>query len=578
MSIISSDVDKIITALKKYKYVSLDELAEKSDVNRKTIEEWLPVLEDSNYIKIVYQFTKVYVKWLNEEEESVQTPGYDIGVQEDLSSNIMPEEELNKMRDNMETQVAEVSSVIDDKFKEVKEDETIDDLREKVETETKKIKDIEPEKDVDKEIHEEKEKTVVREKPRMKVVDEEVEAHKTDKIQHKPIKTVPTPNKEIQSSIENMLEHRTKKLSPYAEKLKDYLVDIDLAKKEIEELKGERKQLYADIYEPMEKEFKAGYTTIAEKIADKQKLILELQEKALKLPEKLEEVDRQQMKLHEIGEKVKYVADESTSIINESLGELDELSDAAAQQMRLAKKSINKGVSDLSEAQTLLKKIEDIEGDVNTKMVEVEGSVKDEQDRLETLAEVWREIQETKGDIVKGIKESSNIIDEEHQKLENIEEQMKNTDDLKEWIRMSQVVYNKKVDEFQEYVDKNDKDYNSLRESIEANYLKMYMKDLADLSKQYDATLSQAKGKEKNINDKIEDSKKKISDLIRQSQQIVEALEKGSPNNVNVDQLKQDIETRNLEKQNEIDEIVQQRKEIKETIKNKNKKKKKKQK
>jgi len=541
MVVIRSDVDKIIATLKKYKYLSLDEISKYSGVKTDVIEQWLPVLEDSGYIKIVYQFTKVYVEWVGEETEEVKQPGNEEVISEtEINQNLIPEEELMKHR----------------KVVEIKPEEAVpvEPPKEKTEKKVgKKEETIKPKKKIEPEI--------------MPETETNVEKIKLKPVSKKPFKTVPIQTEEIKQSVEELLaEKQSKVLSPYAQKLKKYLAEIDAAKKELEELKKEKSKLYSEVYEPMEKEFRAGYTTIAERIAEKQKMILELQEKALNLPEKLEEVDRQQIKLHEIGEKVKHIANESTNIINSSLTELEELSNNTSKEVNVAKQAINNSIHNLSEAQTLLKRIESVEDEISTKMMDIEERVKEEQEKLETLAEAWKSIQETKNEIVDKIKKSSEMIEEERNKLKIIEQQLTNIEELKEWIKMSQEAYDEKIKEFDNYIEKNKEDYNTLREAIEANYLKMYMKDLADLSKEYEGALASAKEKEKSIDEKMALAKKKISDLVRQSRELVEAFEKGKISAEDYKKIKKELDLKQKKKTDEIKQLITEREMIAESI------------
>jgi predicted transcriptional regulator len=345
MGLISSDVDKLIVTLKKNKYISLDDLVKKSGIAREMVEEWLPVLEDSGYIKIVYQFTKIYIEWIEDSGARVKVPGMDVGISEDeIGQNIISEDELPKPSEQPEVTPEPIPAV-----------------------------------------HKKKEA--------MKLVDEkEVGKIKLKTIKRKPLKTVMMSTQDIQQSVKEMFDKKkSDTLSPYAEQLKQYWGEIDAAKKELEQMKRERAKLYSTTYEPMEKEFRAGYNTIAERIANKQKKILELQEEALKLPEMLEQVDRQQMKMHEIGERVKTVANESTNIINDSLEELQNLTDDSSKQIAMAKHAINQGARSITETQTLLQKIESVESDLSQRMADVEEKLRDEQDKLEKLADIWQD-------------------------------------------------------------------------------------------------------------------------------------------------------------------------------------------
>jgi len=195
MVVIRSDVDKIIATLKKYKYLSLDEISKYSGVKTDVIEQWLPVLEDSGYIKIVYQFTKVYVEWVGEETEEVKQPGNEEVISEtEINQNLIPEEELMKHRKVVEIKPEEAVPVEPPKEKTEKK------VEEKVE---KKEETIKPKKKIEPEI--------------MPETETNVEKIKLKPVSKKPFKTVPIQTEEIKQSVEELLaEKQSKVLSPYA--------------------------------------------------------------------------------------------------------------------------------------------------------------------------------------------------------------------------------------------------------------------------------------------------------------------------------------------------------------------------
>jgi predicted nucleic acid-binding Zn-ribbon protein len=151
-----------------------------------------------------------------------------------------------------------------------------------------------------------------------------------------------------------------------------------------------------------------------------------------------------------------------------------------------------------------------------------------------------------------------------------------NTQELMEWIKISQDIYKERIEEFDNYVKTNETDYNKLRESIEANYLKMYMKDLSDLSKEFESSLSTAKETEKGINEKISDAKKRITDLVRQSRELIEALEKGEITSADFEKIRKELKKKQNKESGNMKKFITERKTIAQKIKQKTMKKKKK--
>lgn len=514
---ISTDIDKIISILKKKKRISLNDLAKESDISASLLEKWLPILEEEGLIDISYHLTRVYITWTGEEvvpavpisrKEAVELP---VEIHEALKP--LPEKEKAKAEKEIKPKKAEkiklhkMPSSLEKKVGIMEKEEEIKKIEKKAE-EIPALKGITAPIEVPEKMPEE-----VR-------LPEEItpisikERKKEKEIKVRPLKfDVGAPRKT--------------KLDARAKKLKEYMEDINKARDELEKLKTEKRKLFREVYEPIEKKFSSELESISEKIAEKEEKILEIQQRALLLPGVIEEVDRQQLKLKEIKEEARKTFDDASITINESLEDLSELGKQAREQITAAREQVNSSVSQVEDMNELLTKIGSLEIDVKQKIEDARKRLEEEQKRINSLENSLDRLENIKDRTAEEVTNVVGTIETQKSRLADLQKEVAKIGEIQNWVATHKEEYGKLIDEFGAQIRENEAEYNKLRESIETDFVRRYVQDLSDISKGYEFEIGRAKEAEKNIDVKIEETKNKISELLKKSKEIVEAFEAG---------------------------------------------------
>ncbi|MCC7552778.1 hypothetical protein KO317_03915 [Candidatus Micrarchaeota archaeon] len=557
---ISTDIDKIINILKTRGKVSLNDLAKESNISASLLERWLPILEEEGLIDISYHLTRVYISWTGEKEiiQSGKIPidqttypvdispeQYEYPVHRDIE---LPDDELSvKTEKKKEDRLRKMPSSVSIKRKELpssKEEETIGQFE--------LPKDIKSEFEINSRQITTRAEALKKLNPDINLPGE-VSTISVDKTKNKEI--------QIKPLIFNVEEPRKTKLDARAQKIKQYMEDVNKARDELEKLKVEKRKLFRETYEPIEKKFTSELETISDKISEKEERILQLQQKVLMLPGVIEEVDRQQLKLKEIEEEARKTFDDASIAINESLGDLSVLEQQALEQMKIARENINLGVDESEEINSILTKIGNLELEVREKLNSAKKRLEEEQVRVNSLETSLEKLENIRTTAAHKVEDVVSSVETQKQRIMDLQKEITKIGEIQNWVRKHKEEYGHLIDEFGEQIKENEVEYNKLREAIETNFVRRYVEDLDEVSKGYEFELNKAQEAEENIDTKIELTKQRISDLLRKSREIVEVFEsseKEAPIEINIETL-QNNESQLLKK-------VQNREEEREQI------------
>jgi chromosome segregation ATPase len=116
------------------------------------------------------------------------------------------------------------------------------------------------------------------------------------------------------------------------------------------------------------------------------------------------------------------------------------------------------------------------------------------------------------------------VIDNHGAELKSLENELEGISKVERLINEYVSDYEQKVREIEKYIEKSDDELVSLRESAESLYLKKYLGELETMTENYTAELEGAINAEHDIEQKIKDSKSRMIELIKVSQDLVKKL------------------------------------------------------
>ncbi|MFA5382921.1 MAG: winged helix-turn-helix transcriptional regulator [Candidatus Micrarchaeia archaeon] len=553
---ISTDIDKIINILKKQKKLSLNDLAKESGISSSLLEKWLPILEEEGLIDISYHLTRVYISWIGDEVDNTSS---NLKKETEIPIDVYPEQFEYPISRDIE---------LPDEEEKVKEDQTLKKTPSSAKTKKQieqPLEEFKVPEELNSDYNDYLKKHVTSPSTNIKKIYPESKTSKeVSQISIKPKASDKGIDvKPFDFSVE---EPRKTKLDERAQKIRNYMEEINKARDELEKLKIEKTKLFRETYEPIEKKFSAELENISDKIYEKEERILQLQQKVLLLPNVIDEVDRQQLKLKEIEEEARKTFDDASIVINESLGDLSELEVQATEQIKIAKESINLGVDESEEMNNVLTKIGNLEFEVRDKLNTAKQRLEDEQKKINSLEISLQKLESIRTKATDKVEQVEELVGSQKRRIADLEREVSKIGEIQKWVSKHKEEYGLLIDEFGEQIKMNELEYNNLREAIETNFVKKYIEDLGQVSKGYEFELDQAKQAEKNIDEKIDLTKQRISELLEKSREIIDAFEYGekeAPSEINVQRI-QDKERNLLQR---IESKEEERKQILDVLK-----------
>jgi len=526
---IATDIDKIIQIIKKRKHMSLDALSKESGIPKDTLDKWLPMMEDVGLVTISYHLTQVFVDWKGGEEEFE-------GLEE-----ITPAPQMIK-GERLKEVPAENVNVVEEKIV----------LPEHKPNKISRVSQMFTRKTKPKQIK-------AKPKPEVKQVRFE-----------EPEEKIPTKIELFKPPVAPPEGVRESKLT---KKLRDKMRDMDNVRKELEQLKEQKRKLLEDVYKPMEQKFSVELKTISDSIAEKEQKILELQQRILQLPNTIDELDRQQLHMKEIEDETVKIAKDTSRAVNELLEKLSELKEETARQLESADHSVAEGNVQLGDMKSLMAKISSIRTELSNRISVMQKQIDEQTQRLEQLKNSWEKLEEIQSRTEERISSTEELLTKQEKIVDELEDKISRTEQLEQWLKMHQENYDKTFKEFLAYVQDNQKEFNRLRETLEANFVRRYLKDLEQLSEGYEFEMKKAHETEQSIDEKIEAAKNKLKSLLKQSRALVDAFEKAGYDKEEVtappEELLMEYNRKNKQMQTRMAQMIEERKNIVKRLKNK---------
>ncbi|MGV8084919.1 MAG: hypothetical protein ACP5N9_01570 [Candidatus Bilamarchaeum sp.] len=580
--LISTDIDRLIRTIADKGNISLIELREICKIDKKSLDKWISVLEDEGYISIQYKLGGTFVQWKGISSNEVENGPEVVPLDEEPKQEDLPqmkEEEPSKYathvdqtnEDAFSKTVSDIEppslppvDVSVDQSPETEEESKEDFAAIESQSETL-FKDEDPmveyaklddpedvfSRHLSKKDQEKKQSPIDnikssilsklnsnQEKAEVKspVLDEEIKAEEPPS-EPEPTKT-PEP---VAIEEDEKIKEITKPLKPIETKaatsterivigsdtrelISAYVSEINNEKAHMEQLKRDRSKLYHEKISSLEGRIEADIASLSEVILDKQSKIAELKERFLELPDKVDEIQ----KLHDQMDKIR----EDGRGALESARYKSNVILSGIQNTRAEFRSrISSLDSMVKEEQARLSQLESLSNSIEERTAKMEDSISSAKSQIEAISSQLSSMQNELSESLK-VKEEvdekstslRDVIDNHGAELKSLENELEGISKVERLINEYVSDYEQKVREIEKYIEKSDDELVSLRESAESLYLKKYLGELETMTENYTAELEGAINAEHDIEQKIKDSKSRMIELIKVSQDLVKKL------------------------------------------------------
>jgi uncharacterized coiled-coil DUF342 family protein len=523
--LISTDVDSLIRMLADKKRISLSELRQISRIDKKTLDKWIAVLEDEDYITVEYGIRGTNIIWKDSPLSAAAAKPLDVGEepfgpaepepaqeQEEGPIKLSPEDEEIISSDVVATDDSEPihadTKELNDEFSAVKPlddepepeellseylarrrgaDEDEDSIKSGILTNMKEEKQDEVDTSI---VSDKNEKKAPRHAPRQFDEPDDESGSEEDEDQEEDEEEIST-GKDRSTVRERPLETlipTSRSRPPTAdvrELMSSYMDEINKEKAKIAELTKEKEALYRDSLIPMEGKMQADIVAFTEKIIEKQSKIAELKEHVLELPDKVDELGRLQQQMENLKnegrdalQRTREKADEFVTDLNDSKAEIEgKLSQAGssleAQSNRV--KELERVSASLDARSDKLKAMLDA---AKTQADEITSAISSLDSDISQVEKAKADVQQTTGSIKASVAQHGSELGSLQQELDGIEK-------MEHWVQEYIRDYETKISDIESYVERSEDEMIELREAAESLYLRKYLGELESMTEDY---------------------------------------------------------------------------------------------
>lgn len=306
----------------------------------------------------------------------------------------------------------------------------------------------------------------------------------------------------------------------FSEKLARQVKKIIGQAQELEKLRMEKEKLLGEHYMPMQRRLESEIETISDRIIRMEKNIFALHQRASDLPGKVSGVEKLQHTSIKAHNQMQRAFDESSALIEESARQLSDEREKMEMMIEESRHEISTHRAKSEELEKTLKHISQLEEESTSLVVSARAALAEQAERLATAEMHSQELVELKGEIRGSIDSIKREIASTKGILSGMEKQMGQMRQIEIWAESIKQDYTTKMSEVGNYIKDGNEEFETLRESVEANFVRRYLRELRALTDSYSFEFGQAKNLEANLDQRISEEKKQLEQLLDEGRKI----------------------------------------------------------
>lgn len=314
-------------------------------------------------------------------------------------------------------------------------------------------------------------------------------------------------------------------LERFSGKLAAHMARISAKAKEIERIKLEKRRLLHEVYAPLQSKVQGELEDISDRILDHEKRLLELREHVAGLPGQVADISGRHEKMASLAHEMQKAYDETTNMTEEALKAVLEAKETAEIKAGEIRSMALEQDTALSSLKGEFARLSDMEKEAEEKIAEAQSEIDHQQQALSLAGENLSAISGKKKEMAQQISEVKRGIETQNSSLAELDSHLERLGRVAQYVNESRSDYEKKMQQLAEYVSKGESEYAALREDVEANFIRKFLKHLRSVSESYEFELSQAKQSEMEIDREIEKAKGELGALIEEGKRLAQLHE-----------------------------------------------------
>lgn len=537
--LISTDVDKLIRTVADKRKVALNELQQLCKIDKKNLEKWVRVLEDEGYVTIEYGLRGTYILWNGDQESVAPTP-----TENSTAVRTTPAEAVSTVAEIKEDDTTPVE-VYTQHFQEaaaVQEPEPEELLSQYLARRREAGENGNPDgikisiiPDVDKSEKEVEQEDAADLKADREDESEAVAAEISADEPETPVSEAIADEKDEPEvfTVQRETVKMKKKTSDTRELVSAYIEEINREKAEIERLKKEKDRLYREKFASLEGKMEADVVALTEVILEKQTRIAELKERVLELPDKVDELEKLQEQMNALREEGRTALERTHDKVNQFIDSVESSKGNLTGKTNELRSTLEKERESITELEELEASVDERLGKLKTATDSVKSQIEELNQTMNSLVSDLEHAANMKVEVTTMTGALKETVSKHGEELSSLEAELGDISKVEQWVKEYISDYEKKMEDIEQYVAHSDDELAELKEAAESLYLKKYLGELHNMTEVYQSELDDALTKEKDIEKRISRSKERITDLIKESQDVIKRLRNEPTKNFN---------------------------------------------
>jgi len=306
----------------------------------------------------------------------------------------------------------------------------------------------------------------------------------------------------------------------FSERIERQMKRIERQAREIDSLRHEKEKLLAEHYLPLQNRLESELETISDRVLHVQSKVAGLQKNAADLPAQISSVEKVQISSIKAHGEMRRAYDEACALLEESSKQLSEEREKMELILDQSREELSRHSSMSGELHNTMERIEEMEGEAASRVSTARAALAEQAERLASAETHANGLRDLRGEIGESILEMKREVASAKRVLTDLERQMGQMRQIEEYTNTIRKDYDSKMLGIDDYIRNGNSEFETLRESVEANFVRRYLRELRALTESYSFEFGQAKKMESDIDARISDERAKLELLFEEGKKI----------------------------------------------------------
>ena len=329
----------------------------------------------------------------------------------------------------------------------------------------------------------------------------------------------------------------------FSERIERQMKKIERQAREIDSLRNEKEKLLSEHYLPLQNRLESELETISDRVLHIQSKVANLQKNAATLPAMISGVEKVQISSIKAHAEMRRAYDEACVLLEETGKQLADEREKMELILEQSQDELSRHSEMSGELHSTMDRIEEMEGEAASRVSAARAALAEQAERLANAENHSKDLRALREEIGGSISEMKREVASAKRVLSDLERQMGQMRKIEDYTDTIRKDYDAKMLQIDDYIRNGNSEFETLRESVEANFVRRYLRELRALTESYSFEFGQAKRMEGDIDARIAEERQKLEALFEEGKKISYLFETQARAPENADRFEKHAET-----------------------------------